>query len=124
MSHNAARFHIRFQKVLEYIDQHLDDDLSVEVLSGVAAFLKYHFHRQFSELFGIGVYKYVQLCRLKRTSYQLAFRTDRQVIDVALASGYEGRNRSPAPSRRASANHLPNSGNSRNGALGTQPINH
>ncbi|HEX5056558.1 MAG TPA: AraC family transcriptional regulator [Gammaproteobacteria bacterium] len=86
---NAARFHARFQRVLEYIDAHLDGDLSVEALSGVAAFSKYHFHRQFSELFGVGVYQYVQLRRLKRASFELAFR-DRKIIDVALTSGYEG----------------------------------
>lgn len=90
MNTNTAKVHARFQKVLEYIDNHLEDDLSVEILSGVAAFSKYHFHRQFSELFGIGVYEYVQLCRLKRASYQLAFRSHRQVIDIALTSGYKG----------------------------------
>ena len=62
-------YHSRFRKVLEYIDSHLDDDLTVDRLSNVAAFSKYHFHRQFSELFGISVYKYVQLNRLKRASY-------------------------------------------------------
>lgn len=41
------------QRVLEYIDAHFDDDFRLEVLSGIAAFSKYHFHRQFSELFGI-----------------------------------------------------------------------
>jgi predicted transcriptional regulator YdeE len=70
----------RFRKVLEYIDSHLDDDLTIDRLSTVAAFSKYHFHRQFSELFGISVYKYVRLTRLKRASYQLAFR-DRNVTD-------------------------------------------
>ncbi|HEY9675867.1 MAG TPA: AraC family transcriptional regulator [Waterburya sp.] len=79
----------RFRKVLEYIDAHLDDDLSVDRLSNLAAFSKYHFHRQFSELFGISVYKYVQLNRLKRASYQLAFRDRMQIIDISLASGYE-----------------------------------
>ena len=79
----------RFRKVLEYIDSHLDDDLSVDRLSNVAAFSKYHFHRQFSELFGISVYKYVQLNRLKRASYQLAFRDRMQIVDISLASGYE-----------------------------------
>ena len=82
-------YHSRFRKVLEYIDSHLDDDLSVDRLSNVAAFSKYHFHRQFSELFGISVYKYVQLNRLKRASYQLAFRNHMQIIDISLASGYE-----------------------------------
>jgi AraC family transcriptional regulator len=76
--------------VLEYIDRHLDEDLSVETLSGVAAFSKYHFHRQFTEFFAIGVYRYVQLNRLKRASFLLAFREQMPVVDIALASGYEG----------------------------------
>ena len=82
-------YYSRFRKVLEYIDSHLDDDLTVDRLSNVAAFSKYHFHRQFSELFGISVYKYVQLNRLKRASYQLAFRDHMQIVDIWLASGYE-----------------------------------
>ena len=85
----ADAYRIRFRKVLAHIDAHLDDDLTVDRLSGVAAFSKYHFHRQFSELFGIGVYRYVQLVRLKRASYQLAFRDQHRIIDIALASGYE-----------------------------------
>ena len=83
------RYLARFRKVFDYIDSHLDEQMSVETLSGVAAFSKFHFHRQFTELFGISVYNYIQLCRLKRASYQLAFR-DIQVVDVALGSGYEG----------------------------------
>jgi AraC family transcriptional regulator len=79
----------RFRKVLEFIDSHLDDDLTIDRLSNVAAFSKYHFHRQFSELFGISVYKYVQLTRLKRASYQLAFRAQMSIVDISLASGYE-----------------------------------
>lgn len=87
---SAERYHARFRKVLEYIDAHLGDQLTVDTLSGVAGFSKYHFHRQFSELFGIGVYRYVQLRRLKRASSQLAFRNDSSIIDIALANGYEG----------------------------------
>jgi AraC family transcriptional regulator len=87
---DADAYLARFRRVLEYIDAHLDGDLSVEGLSRVAAFSKFHFHRQFSSLFGMGVYEYVQLQRLKRASYQLAFREQRSIIDVALESGYEG----------------------------------
>jgi AraC family transcriptional regulator len=85
----AEIYRARFRQVLDYIDAHLDEDLSVERLSGVAAFSKYHFHRQFTELFGIGVGRYVQLKRLKRASWQLAFRDDGSIMDIALASGYE-----------------------------------
>jgi AraC family transcriptional regulator len=84
----ADAYRRRFRAVLEHIDAHLDQDLTLDRLSGVAAFSKYHFHRQFSLLFGIAVHKYVQLVRSKRASYQLAFRSGR-IIDVALSNGYE-----------------------------------
>jgi AraC family transcriptional regulator len=34
------------RRVLDYIDWHLDCDLDLETLSGVAAFSKFPFHRQ------------------------------------------------------------------------------
>lgn len=85
----AQIYHNRLQKVLCYIEENLEGDLSVETLSGIAAFSKYHFHRQFTALFGMNVYKYVQLARLKRAGYRLAFRDDNSITDIALESGYE-----------------------------------
>lgn len=83
------RYHARMQRVLDHIDAHLDEDLSVEALAGVAAFSAFHFHRQFAELFGIPVHRYVQLARLKRASYALAYRNG-TVLDIALDSGFAG----------------------------------
>ncbi len=82
-------YHARMQRVLQHIDQHLDDDLSLEVLSGVAAFSKYHFHRQFTATFGLSVHRYVQLARMKRASYRLAYRDDESVTDIAMDAGYD-----------------------------------
>ncbi|WP_437837695.1 AraC family transcriptional regulator [Sorangium sp. So ce1153] len=92
MTEAAANAYIaRFRRVLEHIDAHLEEDLTLERLSGVAAFSKYHFQRQFSELFGMGVHEYVKLVRLRRASYRLALpaREQARIIDVAMASGYE-----------------------------------
>lgn len=86
----SKTYHARFQRVLRYIDAHLDEDLSLAVLSGVAAFSKFHFHRQFTALLGIGVHQYVQLVRSKRASYRLAFREDQSILEIALDSGYAG----------------------------------
>jgi AraC family transcriptional regulator len=86
----TTRYLTRFRKVLAYIDTHLDGSLSVERLSEVATFSKFHFHRQFTALFGIGVYRYMQLLRLKRAAYQLAFRHETTITDIALICGYEG----------------------------------
>jgi AraC family transcriptional regulator len=86
----TKHYHARLQRVLQHIETHLDEDLNVDVLSAVAAFSRYHFHRQFSALFGINVHRYVQLARLKRASYKLAFRDEETVLQIALDSGYEG----------------------------------
>jgi len=46
----------------DYIDRHLDSDLDLETVSGVAAFSKFHFHRQFTATFGLSVHRYVPAC--------------------------------------------------------------
>ena len=79
----------RFRRVLEHIDAHPGDDLSVERLSSVAAFSKFHFHRQFSALLGISVHEYVQLARMKRAVSQLAYHSWRSILEIALDNGYE-----------------------------------
>jgi AraC family transcriptional regulator len=81
-------YYARMLRVVAYIDAHLDEDLALDVLAGVAAFSKFHFHRQFSALFGLGVGEAVQLVRLKRAAYDLAFR-ERSVLQAALDAGYE-----------------------------------
>lgn len=86
---SGANYQARFRKVLDHIDAHLNESLTVEELSGIAAFSKHHFHRQFSALLGVPVSKYIQLRRLKRASYQLAFRSN-PILEVALTNGYEG----------------------------------
>lgn len=83
------RYHARMQRVLDYIDQHLDEDLGFETLSQTAAFSKHHFHRQFTAIFGISVHRYVQLIRMKRASYRLAFRTGDSVTAIAMDAGYD-----------------------------------
>jgi AraC family transcriptional regulator len=77
------------RRVLDHIDQNLDGDLGLAALARVAAFSKYHFHRQFAATFGITVHRYVQLARMKRASYWLAFRDDANITAVALDAGYE-----------------------------------
>src|SRR5450755_248658 len=58
-------YHARMQRVLDYIDRHLDGDLDLETVSRVAAFSKFHFHRQFTATFGLSVHRYVQLARIR-----------------------------------------------------------
>ncbi len=85
----AKAYSRRFDAVFDFIDKHLDEDLSVERLSRVAYFSLFHFHRQFAAYAGINVSRYVQLMRLRRASYQLVFASQRRVTDIALEAGFE-----------------------------------
>ncbi len=83
-----ADYQEQFCNVLDYIDANLGGNLSVELLSQVAHLSKFHFHRQFSSHFGMGISAYIKQLRIRRASYQLAFRKTK-VIEIALDNGYE-----------------------------------
>lgn len=79
----------RINRVCDYITTNLDGDLSVEKLSNVAHFSMYHFHRVFAAYIGVNVTHYIQMVRLKRASYQLAFNEGMKIIDIAMDAGFE-----------------------------------
>lgn len=83
-----SKYENRMMKVCEYIQSHLDDDLSLDSLSQIAHFSRYHFHRQFADFVGINVAKYIQISRLKRAAYHLVFEPKLRVIDIALPSQF------------------------------------
>lgn len=82
-------YQARMRRVLDYLDRHLDSGLDLETVSGVAAFSKFHFHRQFTATFELSVHRYVQLARLKRASHRLAYMNAESVTDIAMEAGYD-----------------------------------
>ena len=84
-----AAYARRFDAVLVYIESHLDGDLSVQTLSGVANFSAFHFHRQFTAWIGVPVARYVQLMRLRRAAHRLASQAPCSVLEASLDAGFE-----------------------------------
>ena len=74
-------------KVIFYIEQHYNEDLTLEELSKVASFSKYHFHRIFKSIVGENVSDYIRRVRLSSTT--LKFKTNQKITKIALDSGYE-----------------------------------
>jgi AraC family transcriptional regulator len=83
-----AAYARRIERVIEYVCSNLEADLSVDRLSAVAGFSKFHFHRQFGAFTGFSVAQFVRLVRLKRAAYQLAFAPERTILDIALDAGF------------------------------------
>jgi len=86
----VERYQERFARVLAHVEANSETALSIEDLSGIAAFSRHHFHRQFSGFLGMSAYRYVQFMRMRRASWRLAFRPELSVGEIALATGYEG----------------------------------
>jgi len=79
----------RIMRVCDYIYQHLDEEMTLDQLSHIAHFSKFHFHRQFSDYTGISINRYIQLMRLKRASYRLAFDRQDKIIDIAYEASFK-----------------------------------
>ena len=89
MTHSTQTIYpTRIQRVVEYIEAHLDEDLSLDRLSAVAGLSRFHFHRQFSALTGTTVARLTRRLRLKRAAWYLVFSPDMRVLDIALAAGF------------------------------------
>jgi AraC family transcriptional regulator len=78
----------RMLKVLVHIQNHLDEDLSLEELAGIACFSPYHFHRVFTGMVGEGLAQYVRRIRLQRAAHLLR-SNQTSVTDLAFGAGYE-----------------------------------
>jgi AraC family transcriptional regulator len=74
-------------KVIHYIEENYNDDLTLDELSKVASFSKYHFHRIFKSITGETLSNYIRKVRLSSTT--LKFKTDKKITQIALDSGYE-----------------------------------
>ncbi|MBN7138903.1 AraC family transcriptional regulator [Lysobacter enzymogenes] len=85
----TQNYRSRMQKVLAHIDRNLDSDLDLDAVSRVAAFSKFHFHRQFAAALGLSLHRYVQLMRLKRASHRLTSSEPQSVTDIAMEAGYD-----------------------------------
>ena len=78
----------RVLKTLVYIQNHLNDELSLERLSAVANFSPFHFHRFFLAYTGETLQGYVRRLRLERAAKDLAFKAS-PISLIAENSGFQ-----------------------------------
>jgi AraC family transcriptional regulator len=74
----------RLRRVLDFIADGLESDLSVEKLAGVACLSRFHFSRAFKRAVGIPPHRYIAERRFEHAKALLS-STDRPLADIALA---------------------------------------
>lgn len=77
----------RIETIIDYIESHLEEELSLSRLSAESNYSKYHLHRMFSSIVGFPIHVYVQRRRLTEAA-RLLLTTKQPIIDIALVSGY------------------------------------
>ena len=78
----------RILKVLLYIEDHLDEDMSMEELAKVASHSPFHFHRIFHRIIGETIHSYIRRLRLEKAAMKLRY-TEQPITEIALDSHYE-----------------------------------
>ncbi|MFJ8068281.1 helix-turn-helix transcriptional regulator [Peribacillus sp. NPDC096447] len=76
------------QKTIEYIENSLQDELSLENIARFAGFSKFHYHRIFHKEVGVTVSEYIRYRRIANAANMLLY-TDEKIIDIALYYRFE-----------------------------------
>ena len=78
----------RINKVVAYINNHLDETLELKTLANEAALSDFHFHRIFKALKGEAIGGYITRLRLEATARLLRY-TALTIEEIAFNIGYE-----------------------------------
>ena len=75
------------QKTLDYIEDHIGEDISIEELAKLAALSQFYYQRLFSRLVNEPVREYIKLRRLAR-AVEVLQNKQKRIIDIALDYGF------------------------------------
>lgn len=77
----------KMNQAIEYIENHLMEEISEKELAAIHLSSDYHFKRMFTFLAGVSVSEYIRRRRLSLAALELQ-KTDLRVIDIAVKYGY------------------------------------
>lgn len=78
----------KIKKVIDYIEDHLCDDIDYGQMAQLVGTSSFHLQRVFSFLFDISLAEYIRFRKLTRAGYELK-KSDNKIIDIARKYGYD-----------------------------------
>ena len=78
----------QIQKLIYYIENHLDDELQLDHLAKIAGYSPFHFCRIFKIYIGESVIAYATRLKLERAARKITFE-NMSMIEIALDAGYK-----------------------------------
>ncbi len=83
-------------RAIDYILEHLEEDLSLEKVAMHCHFSKYYFSRLFKAQTGESVYGFIKRVRLEQSAFRLKTEKERLITDIGADYGYSSSNYSSA----------------------------
>lgn len=77
---------------INYIMQHLDEDLSLESVASRFFISKYHFSRIFKAETGESVYSFIKRCKVDQSAIDMKLNPEKTITDIGLDYGYSSSN--------------------------------
>lgn len=78
----------RLNQAIDYIEEHLTDEIDTAKLGQIACCSSYHFQRMFSYMAGVPLSEYIRRRKMSLAAVDLQ-GNDRKIIDVAEKYGYQ-----------------------------------
>ncbi|MBO5335882.1 MAG: helix-turn-helix transcriptional regulator [Lachnospiraceae bacterium] len=78
---------IMVEKIVEYIEKHLDEDLSLDKIAKALNYSKFYIARVFAEETDCTIYKYIQGRRLTLAAQKLV-ETQKAIVEIAYEAHY------------------------------------
>ncbi len=75
------------EKVLTYIDDHIEEELSLDTIAAVFNYSKFYMARIFAKRTGYTIYKYIQGRRLTQAAQKLV-ETNKPIVEIAYEAQY------------------------------------
>lgn len=85
---SRIEYRSRINRVMDYIDQHLDLPLELKTIADVANFSPFHFHRIFTFLIGETPIDYIQRLRVEKAAWKLRESEPKPITEIAYECGF------------------------------------
>lgn len=79
-------------KSIDYIMQHLDDNISIDDVANYCHFSKYYFSRVFKAETGESIYAFIKRLKMNQNALKLKIEKSKSIIDIGLDYGYSSSN--------------------------------
>ncbi len=84
----ANEYIVRVNKVCDYIDKHLAEEMTLGELAAIAGFSEFHFHRIFAAMTGETLFAFIQRLRLERAATRLCTHPAQKITQLAFEYGF------------------------------------